>query len=199
AAPGGTDVLPDLPGLALRRSEFWIRQSLRDAPIAGKSVLDIGAGSGLFTCYLALKGARHVVALEPDGDGSVEAPRARLLRHVQLLGLRNVTCLPDTLQAFDPGLERFDVILANNVINHLDEAAVQVLGRDPAARAAYTIVLSKMFDLLTPGGLAIIADCARDNLFGWFGLKNPLAPSIEWHKHQNPRVWSDLLESAGFE
>src|SRR5690606_18843196 len=99
AAPGGADVLPDLPGLALRRSEFWIRQSLRDAPIAGKSVLDIGAGRGLFTCYMALKGARHVVALEPDGDGSVEAPRASLLRHVQALGLENVACYPETLKA----------------------------------------------------------------------------------------------------
>jgi hypothetical protein len=30
-------------------------------------------------------------------------------------------------------------------------------------------------------------------------LKNPFAPTIEWDKHQQPELWSELLALAGYE
>jgi hypothetical protein len=30
------------------------------------------------------------------------------------------------------------------------------------------------------------------------GLKSPFAPTIEWHKHQPPETWTDLLGGVGF-
>jgi SAM-dependent methyltransferase len=193
-----TGPLPELPGLAWRKTEFYIRQSLRDLEPRGKSVLDIGAGSGMFTCYLALLGASRVVALEPEGAGSAHSARAVLMERVRALGLTNVACLADTFQSYDPKGSRFDVVLAHDVINHLDEASVRELDSSPAARQRYAVLLRKLYGLLRPGGLAIIADCARSNAFADLGLRNPLARSIDWKKHQNPSLWCALLRDAGF-
>jgi hypothetical protein len=29
-------------------------------------------------------------------------------------------------------------------------------------------------------------------------MRNPFAPSVEWEKHQHPRVWAELLAESGF-
>ncbi len=52
--------------------------------------------------------------------------------------------------------------------------------------------------LAAPGADLIVADAARLNLFGMLRLKNPFAPEIEWHLHQQPRMWAALLGEAGF-
>ena len=45
----------------------------------------------------------------------------------------------------------------------------------------------------------IAADAARRNLFGDLGIPHPIARSLEWEKHQSPKLWASLLEQAGFE
>ena len=40
--------------------------------------------------------------------------------------------------------------------------------------------------------------CSRRNFFALVGIRNPVAPDIEWHKHQAPEVWAELLGGAGF-
>jgi SAM-dependent methyltransferase len=181
------------------RSEHWIRQSLRALEFTGKTVLDVGAGSGLFTCYMAYHGARRVVALEPELDGSAGGFNGQLRSRADSLGLANVEFRPDTFQAYDAPDATFDVILLNNAINHLDESAVVVLHQEEWARATYRGLLAKLRRLLKPGGTAVIADCARDNVFYHLGFRNPFKPTIEWHKHQNPGLWEGLLREAGFD
>jgi hypothetical protein len=29
-------------------------------------------------------------------------------------------------------------------------------------------------------------------------VKNPFKPNVEWHKHQKPQLWIDILSEAGF-
>ncbi len=181
------------------RVEFWLRQSLRDLEFTGKAVLDIGAGDGLFSCYMALHGAARVVALEPELAGAGRHARMTLIERVQALQLNNVIGLADTFQDYAGSSREFDVIVAHDVINHLDEHAVAALHRDPRARASYAALLTKLYELLKPGGVLVMADCARDNLFAWLGVRNPVAPTIEWVKHQNPDLWMGLLHEAGFE
>jgi SAM-dependent methyltransferase len=189
----------EIPGLPWARYEFWIRQSLRNVDLRGMTILDVGAGDGAFTCYMALQGAAQVLALEPELDGADAGPRAILQDRIRRLGLTNVSCRGETLQIFPPSPGRFDLILAHNVINHLDESAVMVMHRDAAAKARFLGLIRQLFELLRPGGLLVMADCARDNLCGRLGLRHPLAPGIEWHKHQNPSQWIALLRSAGFD
>jgi SAM-dependent methyltransferase len=117
-----------------------------------------------------------------------------LVNAVQGLG---VTCLNQTFQAYRTD-RRFDTVLLNAVINHLDEAAVQQAHRHEWARDRFRHLLWKAHDLLKPGGTLVIADCARSNLYPLLGLKNPFAPRIEWHKHQNPGLWMALLRDVGF-
>jgi SAM-dependent methyltransferase len=182
------------------RADFWIQQSLREIPLKGKTVLDVGAGVGSFTCYMAKHGAKEVVALEPDLDGSGDGKGlAALARRVEGLGLSNVTYREDTFQGYEAGNKRFDVVLLHAVINHLDEAAVMVAHEAEWARDRYRELLRKVYGMLAPGGTLIIADAARDNFYPMLGLRNPFAPTIEWNKHQNPGLWTVLLQQAGFE
>jgi hypothetical protein len=52
--------------------------------------------------------------------------------------------------------------------------------------------------MMNTGGRLILADSSRYNLFPLLGLKAPLAPNIEWHKHQSPGLWQRLLSPLGF-
>lgn len=66
------------------------------------------------------------------------------------------------------------------------------------ARATYLSLFRKLARLAKPGAKLIVCDCARRNLFADLGLRNPIVPKIEWHKHQSPELWARLLASAGF-
>ena len=160
-------------------------------------MLDVGAGDGLFACYMALHGASEVVALEPEQDGSSSSALRLLRARTEALKLP-IACHAQTFQDFTDEEHSFDVILAHNVINHLDEDAVTQLQTSEVARIRFRELLAKMHRLLKPDGVLILADCARDNLFPRLGLPNPLAPTIEWEKHQNPEVWRELLRQVGF-
>ena len=52
------------------RLKFYLEQQLfKGIDFKGKSLIDIGGGSGLFGYYAALKGASKVVIMEPEFDG----------------------------------------------------------------------------------------------------------------------------------
>src|SRR5262249_44080009 len=105
---------------------------------------------------------------------------------------------PDTLQTYAGG-GGYSLILSHASVNHLDEEACVRLGDDPAARARYVELFRKVRDLLEPGGLFVLADCARENYWARLGRKSPWAPEIEWEKHQEPTTWQDVLADAGLQ
>ena len=92
-------------------------------PLADRSVLDIGAGAGSTSLYAACAGARRVVSLEPELAGSAGGTRTVFERCRDRLGADQVTLRAETLQEFDAGDERFDVVISRASINHIDEAA----------------------------------------------------------------------------
>lgn len=170
-----------------------------DVPFAGRSLLDVGAGAGLVASYAACLGATRVVALEPEAAGSHPgAVRERFERIRDQLELDQVELRAETLQEFDPAGETFDVIASIASINHLDEEACMRLHEDPQARATYIELLAKLARASKRGGTLIVVDAARRNLFGDLGLRHPIARSIEWKKHQSPKLWAGLLEEVGF-
>lgn len=159
--------------------------------LRGKSLLDVGGGGGLVAFYAALSGAQNVVCLEPTAAGSsggnqerFEQIRKRTGAEARFVNAR-----------LEDWTEPSDVVVLNNVINHLDEDTCMRLHRDGEARKTYSSLLERIRDLTR--GCLVVADCSRRNLWGDLHLPNPFSPNIEWHKHQSPRLWAEMLEGIG--
>jgi len=163
-----------------------------------KAILDIGGGSGLYSFYAACMGAKEVVCLEPEGEGSSSRVTEKFQQLSSQLKNDNVTLEPTTLQAYESDGKTFDIILLYNSINHLDEPACINLLHDDSSKAVYRKIFSKISSLSNNGARLIICDCSRRNFFSALGIRNPIAPTIEWHKHQAPELWADLLSDVGF-
>jgi 2-polyprenyl-3-methyl-5-hydroxy-6-metoxy-1,4-benzoquinol methylase len=172
----------------------------KDVPLAGKRVLDVGSGPGSLTLWAALSGAESVVALEPEAEGSVAASISTLQALSSKVGLDDVVKL-EVAYLQDASLLRqgpFDVAVLYDVINHLDEAAVPLLPAEDAVKS-YVSILGHLRRVLAPGAVVVVADCGRHNLWNQLGMRSPVAPTIEWHKHQQPEVWVEVFRRAGFE
>ena len=163
-----------------------------------KKVLDIGGGSGLCSFYAACLGASKVLCLEPEDEGSSSRVIEKFCILREALGANNVEIESKTLQEYNSGAETFDIILLHNSINHLDETACINLRNDENSKAIYREILAKISSLANKDAKLIICDCSCHNFFALLKLRNPLMPTIEWHKHQPPKVWIDLLTQVGF-
>lgn len=181
-----------------QRLGFYLDRLFRGIDVQGKRALDIGAGTGVFSIALALRGAAEVCALEPEVAGSQSTMSERFERMVRQVGVTNVRLERKTLEEALPTLKPFDLVLLHNCINHLDEPSCTVLHRDQTARSAYLQTFRDLYRVTRDDGLLIIADSTRHNLFGSVGLRSPMCPSIEWEKHQPPSVWSRLASQVGY-
>lgn len=177
---------------------FHMETLFEGIDLEDKRVIDIGGGSGLYSFYAAARGAAEVVCLEPEADGSRSGITDRFRQLSASLQLQTVTLERETLQSFQPGGRKFDVVLMYNSINHLNEEACITLLRDAGSRAIYREILAKIAVLSSPNAWLIICDCSRHNFFATLGLRNPIAGSIEWSKHQAPEEWIKLLQEVGF-
>jgi hypothetical protein len=173
------------------------RELLAGVDPRGGHALEIGAGDGMISLWLLHAGARSVVSLEPEGDGSTNGVGARAAAHRRALGLDgDWTWRAETLQAYAPD-RAFRVIVSQNSVNHLDEDACVHLLDDASARARYRSIFGRLRDILEPGGSLVVADCARANHWARLFGSSPWAPQIEWHKHQEPETWAAIMDEAG--
>ena len=164
----------------------------------GKKVLDIGGGKGLISFWVACNGASSVVCLEPMLDGSTSRPAETFGQIQEMSDLRQVTLLPNRFQDYHADLGEFDIIVLDNSINHLDESACSQLHKDEFSFLRYMEIFKKMASLVRPGGVLVITDSGRRNLFGDLHLPNPFAPKINWRLHQQPGLWERMVTKAGF-
>jgi hypothetical protein len=177
----------------------WHLRSLFDGvPLAGRRMLDVGGGDGIHSFHAACEGAREVVCLEPEDDGSTAGARERFRRIGEEIGCGQVHLEPVTLQAYAPAESGFDVVLMHDSINHLDDWACEHLRGEERARDAYRQIFAKLASLCAPGATLIVCDCARRNFFGDLGLRSPFVPTVSWRKHQAPQTWEALLRQSGF-
>lgn len=187
----------------LSKSEEGLRLYLdflfSDISFEGRSVLDIGGGSGMFSFYAATRGASKTVCLEPEAAGGSAGMNDQFARIGHKLNLPNVSLVSQTFQEFPAEPESFDIILLHNSVNHLDEKACIHLLKDQNAQVTYKQLFRMLAQIASDGADLIISDCSPKNLFPLLGLKHPISRSIEWHKHQTPEVWAKLLHEAGFD
>lgn len=177
---------------------FQMRSLYGDIDFRDKTILDIGGGSGIHSFYAACCGAKKVLCLEPECSGSSKGVIDQFRELSEVLGYENVEIEPISLQELECGSKRFEIVMLHNSINHLDEEACINLLRDSRAKSVYQEIFAKIFGLCTEGARIIICDCSRHNVSALFGVRNPLAPGIEWHKHQTPETWANMLGDAGF-
>jgi len=181
-----------------RRIAYNCRQAFGRTDPRGKNVLEIGAGEGVFSACAAARGARCVVALEPQAAGSESGSASTLKRMKDTLDLSNLQIVGETIQEYDPGERKFDIVLSWDSINHLDEPMCAELHRTRRARDAYRSILTHVREMMNPQGTLILADCSPRNLYPMLKVYPPVLPRIEWDKHQPPQTWVDLLAPLGF-
>lgn len=182
--------------------DFRCQQLFRHVDtLVGKRLLEVGGGEGLFSMWALVKGFGRTIVLEPEGDGSSSGVGGRFTQHRMALGFSSdqLVFVPTTLQEYKAEDAPFDVILSYSSINHIDEDACMMLGSSAHARSAYVHVFERLFSWLRPGGSFVISDAGRVNYWNRLGMRCPVAPTIEWQKHQEPEFWMDLLAHAGFE
>jgi len=178
--------------------KVYAKYLFREVPFTGKTMVDIGGGIGLQSLYAAHQGAQKVVCLEPEAAGATTNTAAKFERLQKMLELPMVEFHPETLQQWNSQGETFDIVLLHNSINHLDEPLCERLHHDQAACDVYRELFRKIGDVTPSGGTLIVADCTRHNFFAHIGTKNPFVRTIEWNKHQSPRLWARLLSDVGF-
>lgn len=185
----------------------WLRLRLLDyfgrLDFSGLNVLEVGAGNGLYACCVASLGAKHIIALEPEAEGSGQAVGKTLVQNAYKLGLTNLKYIPCTLQDFTTPTSSLDLIYMLAVVNHLDEKHVQTLHSDERSRSVFQHLLRPVWEWLKPGGMFVLTDASRHHAYEpLIRLKllrrHPFQPAIEWEKHQPPRVWQNLLQDLGY-
>lgn len=184
------------------KSLMWYFEELlfNGIELGGKNVLDIGGGIGLTSFYAASCNATQVDLLEPlsDGSGNVTIEKFIKMKNGLPELSKKINHINSTFQNFETNKVKYDVIVLHNSINHLNEEACINLLEQESAMKEYVGYFEKLSQLLNKGGRIIIADCSNLNFYNFIGLTNPLARSIEWHKHQKPETWAAILAQTGF-
>jgi len=198
--------LADKTGLSKKFSERIIYRAERifaSTEIKGKRILDIGAGSGFLSCILSLAGAQSVTAIEPELAGSWSGALDKFKVNLKKFGVDNVKLVKDTLQNYKLDSHSFDIAVSVNSVNHWDEdSLVKLHQNNRQACQKYIDLFRKIKNSLRENGQLLLFEAGRKNLFSglWntFGIRNPLSPSVDWHKHQQPQVWAELIRQAEF-
>jgi 2-polyprenyl-3-methyl-5-hydroxy-6-metoxy-1,4-benzoquinol methylase len=148
---------------------------LRAVPDDARSMLEIGAGHGLFSRLAAARGVRRVVAVDPD---------ARKIGKVD--GVRYVA-------AFDQAVRgKFDVV-----------AIVDVLYAIPLA--AWDDILARAYERLNPGGVLLVKEMDPDSVKNrWNAFQERLAMRLRItfagaFNYESREVFTARLERRGFE
>ncbi len=175
------------------RSMLYLKWAFKNIEFKGKRVLDIGGGNGIYSYYAKYKGAEYCLNLEPFASGS---DNIKVLKQTSFTDLK-IDIQNVTLQDYNTD-SKFDIVILHDSINHLNEEVFSVIHKDKAAYDSYSLLVSKIRSFMTLNGQVIVADCSRINFFAALGLKNPVAPSIEWHIHQHPDTLIGLFEENDF-
>lgn len=182
----------------IKNMESYINFLYKGMHFSDKNVLDIGGGFGLYSIFSELLGAKKTIILEPELAGSNKKNKEKFLNFKNELILKNTYLINKSLQDYNYKGDKFDIILLHNSINHLDEDACKKLKFDTSARETYRNILKKIGELSNENCKLIVCDCSRYNIFNILGLKNPLAKTIEWEKHQSPKLWERLFNELEF-
>jgi hypothetical protein len=181
-----------------RNLKMMLNSLFKNVDFSDKKFIEVGGGNGICSFYAALRGSKKVICLEPEGDGSTQGVVDKFNFLNNKLTNNTVILKQEIFQSYNSEGEKFDIILLNNSINHLDENACMHLLEDSELRIIYKELFTKIWEISNNGAKIIICDCSRYNFFDFIKIRNPFTPTIEWYKHQAPEVWINMLSEVGF-
>ena len=153
-------------------------------PLAGLRLLDLGCGGGLVSEPMARLGA-DVVGADP---GARNIPVARL--HAAQAGL-DIDYRVTTAEALAAAGERFDVVLAMEVIEHVPDPAAFVAACRTLLRPGGLLVLSTLNRTARSFAMAIVG---AEYLLGWLPRG-----THDWRRFLTPDEVAQVLRDAGLE
>jgi 2-polyprenyl-6-hydroxyphenyl methylase/3-demethylubiquinone-9 3-methyltransferase len=160
------------------------RDPAAEAPLAGLRVLDVGCGGGLAAEPMARLGA-EVVGVDPS-ERNVGVARA----HAARMGLR-VDYRAETAEALAAAGERFDAVLALEVVEHLPDPAGTLAACAEMLRPGGLLAASTLNRTAKAWALAVVA---AERVLRW------LPPGThEWRRFPTPDELAEMLVAAGLE
>ncbi|GBU16698.1 MULTISPECIES: bifunctional 2-polyprenyl-6-hydroxyphenol methylase/3-demethylubiquinol 3-O-methyltransferase UbiG [Methylobacterium] len=148
----------------------------------GLTVVDIGCGGGVLSEPLARLGAR-VTGLEPAA-GNLAVARA----HSEEAGLA-IDYRGETIEAVVAGGERFDIVLAMEVVEHVADRAAFLRAAAEAVRPGGLLFAATINRTLRSFALAIVG---AEYVLRWLPRG-----THDWEKFVTPAELTADLESAG--
>jgi len=167
-----------------RVAERFGRDPLKDRPLKGLGLIDIGCGGGLLTEPMCRLGAQ-VTGIDA-GEANIEAAR----HHAELVGL-DIDYRHEAPEDLGKGRKRYDVVLNMEVVEHVADRALFL---EASAR------------LLKPGGVMVLSTINRtvkSLAFAKIGAEYVLrwlpAGTHDWRKFARPSELANELRPHGVE
>jgi 2-polyprenyl-6-hydroxyphenyl methylase/3-demethylubiquinone-9 3-methyltransferase len=158
------------------------RDDMRLDALNGLRILDIGCGAGVLTEPLARLGA-HVVGADPSENNIAVA---RLHAEQQSLA---IDYRPTTLATLAEQKERFDVVLAMEVVEHVADVSLFIEQCGSVLNSAGAMIVATINRTLKSFALAIIG---AEYVLRWLPRG-----THHWHKFITPNELAAVLERHG--
>lgn len=178
----------------LRRCE----ELLRGEDLAGRSVLEVGAGDGFLAHYAVVcRGAAHVTALdEYEGHGAHAEGRETLERMRSGLGEQaRIHVEQSDFLDWEPP-RQFDYVLLVNALHHIVETRERLSHDAPHWQRALR-AFERARRALAPGGRLLIQELSCRNYCPLPRYRRQMQ-GVRWENKQTPREWCKALRASGF-